>query len=160
MNTNEDKRRELRILAEQIASYSLGLLIQMYRRLRTLDELNQGSDFTRDLKTMAETIDTLYSLNQAMYVEGNQRNEVELLLGQVVSLVGRMDLLKRTMRADEELRQVHASAQPRFNSLIQEIQGLQEMLGGSVGRILARERASIEGISEEDAYERDAERWK
>ena len=160
MNTNEDKRRELRVLAEQIAGYSLDLLIQIYRRLRTLDELNQASDFTLDLKTMAETIDALYSLKQAMYVGENRRDEVELLLEQVVPLVGRINLLERTMRADEELRQLHVNVQPRFNSLIQEVQGLQEMFGESMGRILARERASIEGISEEEAHERDAERWK
>jgi nitrate/nitrite-specific signal transduction histidine kinase len=160
MNTNEDKRRELRILAEQLADYSLNLLTHIYRQLRILDELEQVSDFTKDLKMMTETIGILYSLNQAMYVDKNQRDEVEHLLQQVVPLVGRINLLERTMDADEELRQLHANIQPRVNSLVQEIQSLHEMFGESMGRILARERASVENISEEDGFKRDAERWK
>lgn len=160
MTTSEDKRRELRILAEQIAGYSLDLLIQVYRKLRTFDEADQASDLTLDLKTMSETIGALYSLNQAMYVDENRRNEVELLLEEVVPLVSRINLLERTMRADEKLLQLHGTVRPRFNSLIQEIEVIQEMFGGYTGRILARERASIEDISEEEAYKRDAERWK
>jgi hypothetical protein len=159
MNTN-DKRRELRILAEQIASYSLDLLICIYRQLRMLDEVDQAPDISLNLKTMTEATGILHSLNQSMYVAKNQRNEVELLLQQVVPLVGRINLLERTMNADEELCQLHANVQPRFNSLVQEARSLHDMFGESIGRIVARERASTENISEEDGFKREAERWK
>jgi hypothetical protein len=79
----------------------LFLLIQIYRRLRAFDELDQTSDFTLDLKTMAETIGALYSLKQAMYIDGTRSNEVELLLQQVVPLVGRVNLLQRTIHGSD-----------------------------------------------------------
>lgn len=138
----------------------LDLLLCVYRQLLMLDELGQTPDISLNLKTMTEAIGILHSLNQTMNVAENRRDEVELLLQQVVPLVGRINLLERTMNADEELRQLHANVQPRFNSLVQETRSLHDMFSESIGWIVARERASIENISEEDGFKREAKRWE
>ena len=160
---NEDKRRETRVLAEQIAAYSLDLLIHVYRGLRVLDKSDAGSGFSPDLQAMTEVIKALRALNEGMYVAKTREDDVERLLLEVVPLIAAIDLLDRITEfssVDEVLRDLQANVRPRFSRLVGDIENLQGMLHASAGSILASERAAIENISKQEALERDAARWK
>ena len=159
-----DKRREIRILAQHLASYSLRLLAHAHRGLRELDREDDPTVFQIDTEAMSEAAELIYRIaSEATYHEAGDHATIEDLMENAFVACLRTSLLKRitrTLPENDTLLQIHEEAMHVLHHINGKLKSLHETISPHTPRLLALERASVEGIDEEEALERDARRWK